>query len=131
MEILHKIIPSYEVNSTSALFGYFEIIAGGKNCNNYHPIMECFSEKIWDMLPKDGVLPKDEAGNYKFSPGKMHKNFIKFYFLEMPLEYIILDVDDEEFEKMYTKELEKEIIELKRMGKRVEKFKKQFEKKSV
>lgn len=72
--------------------------------------MECFSEEVWKKIPGD-CLYKKCGGNYRFSPGKMHKNFIKLYFFEMPLDYIILEVDDMEFEKLQANDFMKRFYE--------------------
>lgn len=101
MEVLHKIISSHQIGSIPKFVNFFEMIIVGKNVNEYHPIMECFSEEIWKVFSEDWVGYDDEGGgNYKFSPGKMYKNFIKLYWFEMPLDYVILEVDDVEYEKL-------------------------------
>jgi hypothetical protein len=110
MEVLHKIISSHQISPVFDFFDYLKIISKDKDCESYHPIMECFSEKIWKMFSEDwfGYECDGKEGNYRFSPGKMHKNFIKIYWFEMPLDYIILEVDDMEFEKLQAKEFKEQ-----------------------
>lgn len=102
MEILHKIVPSLRVSRWWAgMFQYYQQIAENKDTKNFLAVMEFFSENTWNLLP---VRVRENAHKRvlkcKFSPGKMHKNFIKLYFLEAPLDYIILEVDDVEYEKL-------------------------------
>ena len=56
----------------------------------------------------------------------MSKNLIKLYFLEIPLDYVIIEIDDEWAEKNYGEELEKEVEALKEMQGRLKEFNKKI-----
>ena len=62
-----------------------------KNCSGFNVIIEVFSEHVQETFELYHTLYYTPF-EIKLSKGKMCKNFIKIYFLEMPLDYIIIEV---------------------------------------
>ena len=120
MEILHKKIFFPPSISIEKFLDYYTFLIDEKKvCTNYHPVLEVFSEDVWNTI----CIPNSSSENYKFSPGKMQKNFVKLYFWEMPLDYIILELD-----KDYVKSsLETEVELLEKLQLRAEIVKRMLE----
>jgi hypothetical protein len=94
MEILYKDkIPSFEIlGGVYRLLYYYGLISKKKDyLSIYTPVIEIFSENLWNMLNE----VNKEIKYYKFSPGKMGKNLVKLYFAEMPIDYVLLEIDSQ------------------------------------
>ena len=81
---------------------FYSKIAGEKDCTSYKRVVEFFSEETLEMCVgflKPGCCFDDDF-TIRVSPGKAEKNLVKVYFLEMPLDYAIFEVDDIYFEKL-------------------------------
>lgn len=101
MEVFHREIKKWELDRIVAYqhLEDFQNIFPNKDIGKYMPVIECFSEEIWNSLPQF-AHDKECSGRYKFSPGKMQKNLIRLYLKEIPVDYAILEIVDDPIGRM-------------------------------
>lgn len=95
MEVFRKIIykEDEDIISIPNFLTLYELLNNNNKARLWNPIMEIFSEEIWNTVEtcrSEG--DKEESENYKFSPGKMNKDSIKLYFYQNPIDYVIIEM---------------------------------------